>query len=121
GQAALILTYCAAQSPHDQYFFRDPKAMVHGEVRPPLLDLANRDLVESHLHAVWLACTQEPLDPAISELLVLADAGRPLRKELRDRMTTSRVAQEATDRIRRVLALVQDELTEEQAPWFPGP
>ena len=21
GQAALILTYCAAQSPHDQYFF----------------------------------------------------------------------------------------------------
>jgi ATP-dependent helicase YprA (DUF1998 family) len=58
GQAALVLTYCSAQAPHDQYFFRDPKAMVHGEVRPPLLDLANRDLVESHLSAVWLACTE---------------------------------------------------------------
>jgi hypothetical protein len=32
GQAALVLTYASAQSPHDQYFFRDPRAMVHGEV-----------------------------------------------------------------------------------------
>ena len=24
GQPALVITYCAAQSPHDQYFFRDP-------------------------------------------------------------------------------------------------
>jgi hypothetical protein len=120
GQAALVLTYCAAQSPHDQYFFRDPRAMVHGEVRSPLLDLANRDLVESHLHAVWLACTEEPLDPAISELLVLGDRGRPLRKELRGRMIEPRVAREATERILRVLALVEAELTPEQAPWFPG-
>ena len=120
GQAALVLTYCAAQSPHDQYFFRDPRAMVHGEVRSPLLDLANRDLVESHLHAVWLACTEEPLDPAISELLVLGDQGRPLRKELRGRMIEPRVAREATERILRVLALVEAELTPEQAPWFPG-
>jgi ribosomal protein L37E len=120
GQAALVLTYCAAQSPHDQYFFREPKAMVHGEVRPPLLDLANRDLVESHLHAVWLACTEEPLNPAISELLVLGDRDRPLRKELRSRMIEPRVATEATDRILRVLALVEGELTPEQAPWFPG-
>src|SRR5690606_13529310 len=42
GQAALVLTFCSNYSPHDQYFFRDPKAMVHGEVRPPLLDLANQ-------------------------------------------------------------------------------
>jgi hypothetical protein len=27
GQAALVVAYCAAQSPHDQYFFRQPKAM----------------------------------------------------------------------------------------------
>ncbi|MGC3998042.1 MAG: DEAD/DEAH box helicase [Anaeromyxobacter sp.] len=62
GQAALVLTYCAALSPHDQYFFREPKLMVHGEVRPPLLDLANQELVESHLQAIWLACTREPLE-----------------------------------------------------------
>jgi Lhr-like helicase len=41
GQAALVVTYCAAQSPHDQYYFRDPQEMVSGVVRPPSLDLAN--------------------------------------------------------------------------------
>src|SRR4029450_8881296 len=25
GQAALVLTYCSSQSPHDQYFFQKPK------------------------------------------------------------------------------------------------
>jgi hypothetical protein len=49
GQAALVLSYCSAQSPHDQYFFRDQSAMVHGVVRPPAIDLSNQDLVQSHL------------------------------------------------------------------------
>jgi len=120
GQAALVLTYCSAQGPHDQYFFRDPKAMVHGEVRPPLLDLANRDLVESHLAAVWLACTEEPLDSSIAELLVLSDPGRPLKAEVKGPMGTPRVADEATRRIKRVLDLVEDDLTPELAPWYPG-
>src|SRR5206468_4686064 len=46
GQAALVVTYCASRSPHDQFFFRAPREMVYGEVRAPTLDLANRDLVE---------------------------------------------------------------------------
>ena len=71
GSPALVFTYATAGSPHDQYFFRDPKAMVHGEVRAPLLDLANRDLIDSHLQAVWLSCVDQPLDPCIAELLVL--------------------------------------------------
>lgn len=120
GQAALVLTYCSAQGPHDQYFFRDPKGMVHGEVRPPLLDLANRDLVESHLSAVWLACTEEPLDPSIAELLVLAEPSRPLKPEVKAPMSTARAADEAVRRIRRVLDLLEDDLTEELAPWYPG-
>jgi Lhr-like helicase len=120
GQAALVLTYCSSQGPHDQYFFRDPKAMVHGEVRPPLLDLANRDLVESHLSAVWLACTEEPLASSIADLLVLADPQRPLRAEVRDPMNTPRVAEEATRRIQRVLDLLEDDLSPELAPWYSG-
>jgi Lhr-like helicase len=55
GQAALVITYCAAQSPHDQYYFSKRASMVSGIVKPPALELSNRDLVESHLHAVWLA------------------------------------------------------------------
>ena len=118
GQAALVLTYCSAQGPHDQYFFRDPKAMVHGEVRPPLLDLANRDLVDSHLQAVWLACTEHPLDPSISELLVLPDPERPLRPEVREPIEAPRVTKEAVARVKRVLDLLADDLTPELAPWY---
>ena len=40
--------------------------MVSGIVRPPALDLANRDLVEAHLHAVWLAESGKPLEGEIS-------------------------------------------------------
>jgi hypothetical protein len=29
--------------------------MVSGIVHPPAIDLANRDLIEAHMHAVWLA------------------------------------------------------------------
>lgn len=120
GQAALVLTYSSSQSPHDQYFFRDPKAMVHGEVRPPLLDLANRDLVESHLSAVWLACTELPLDPSIAELLVLAETGRPLKPQVKEPMGLPKVADEARVRIERVLDLLEEELSPELAPWYPG-
>jgi superfamily II DNA/RNA helicase len=120
GQAALVLTYCSSQGPHDQYFFREPKAMVHGEVRPPLLDLANRDLVESHLSAVWLACTEVPLDPSIAELLVLADSHRPLKADLLSAMRASGAAEEAKRRIQRVLDLLEEDLEPELAPWYPG-
>lgn len=120
GQAALVLTYSSALSPHDQYFFRNPKAMVHGEVRPPLLDLANRDLVESHLFAVWLSCTELPLDPSIAELLVLTDPARPLRKEVTEPLALPRVAKEATGRIGRVLDMLKEDLTPTFAPWFSG-
>ena len=35
GQPALVFTYCGATSPHDQYFFADPKRMVAGAVTAP--------------------------------------------------------------------------------------
>ena len=41
GQAALIMTYCAAQSPHDQYFFERMQDLVDGVVVPPSIDLRN--------------------------------------------------------------------------------
>jgi hypothetical protein len=120
GQAALVVTYSSSQSPHDQYFFRDPRAMVHGEVKAPLLDLANRDLVDSHLQAVWLSCVDEPLDSSIAELLVLVDPERPLVPVVVEAMQQERVARQARERIRRVLDLVADELTPELAPWYTG-
>lgn len=120
GQPALVLTYCSAQGPHDQYFFRQPEAMVHGEVRPPTLDLANRDLVDSHLHAVWLACTGRPLDPSISRLLALDAPDRPLLQDVRAPLDSAQVAAEAVRRMKRVLGMLSDQLTAGHAPWYPG-
>lgn len=120
GQAALVLTYASAQGPHDQYFFRQPAAMVHGEVRAPTLDLANRDLIDSHLQAIWLACTETPLDPSIANLLELGAAGRPLRADVRAPMTSPRVAPEAVARMGRVLDQVAADLTDQAAPWYTG-
>ena len=41
GQPALVFTYCAGRSPHDQYFYREPARMVAGTVTPPRIDLRN--------------------------------------------------------------------------------
>ena len=120
GHAALVITYASSQSPHDQYFFRDPKEMVYGEVRAPILELANRDLIDSHLQAVWLSCVDQPLDPCIAELLVLNDADRPIESDIKAALNHRRVADSASERIRRVLDLVVGDLTPELAPWYTG-
>lgn len=71
GTPALVFSYCATGSPHDQYFFRRPTLMVSGQVRPPTLELANEDLVRSHVHAVWLAETRLDLRWSLADLLEL--------------------------------------------------
>ena len=120
GQAALVITYASSQSPHDQYFFQQPKSMVHGEVRAPILELANRELIDSHLQAAWLSCVDQPLDPCIAELLILNDGNRPIEPDIQAAIANKKVAARAGERIRRVLDLVADELTPELAPWYTG-
>src|SRR4029434_4716263 len=71
GQPALVFTYCATGSPHDQYFFKRPERMVAGAVTPPRLDLVNEDLVRAHVHAIWLAETGQDLHPSVDELFDL--------------------------------------------------
>jgi Lhr-like helicase len=121
GMPALVLTYCAARSPHDQYFFADPPGMVHGEVRAPTLDLGNEELVRSHLQAVWLACTNTPISAAISEVVEPnEEKDLPLYSTVSDSLAQPEIAPLATERIKKVLALLETELNPEDAPWFRG-
>lgn len=120
GQAALVLTYCSAQGPHDQYFFRNPAAMVHGVVNPPLLDLANRALIESHLQAVWLASTGADLASSIADVVATELPEKPVRQDLADRLTQPAAAAEAVRRAGNVLGMVGEHLTRDRAPWFDG-
>jgi Lhr-like helicase len=69
GQAGLILTYCAAGSSHDQYFFRNRAEMVAGAVRAPRLELANEALIRAHIQAEWLAQVGLPLRQSIEEVV----------------------------------------------------
>lgn len=84
GDPALVLTYCAARSAHDQYFFRHRTAMVAGAVRSPRCDLGNEDLVRAHVHAVWLAHTGLSLGNSIAEVIEIAMLPElPLKEEVR--------------------------------------
>jgi len=69
GQPALVTTYCATGNSHDQYYFRQPWRMVAGAVAPPRLDLANEDLVLSHLQGIWIAEAGLRLGRSVPEVL----------------------------------------------------
>jgi len=119
GQPALVITYCASQSPHDQYFFHDPVRMVHGQVNPPTLDLANRELIQSHLQAVWLAETHQKLDNSIRGMVEMNEAVKlPILESLQETLDAPKAKRTAHERGARVLLMLADELTAEQAPWY---
>ena len=116
GQQALVITYCAALSPHDQWFFHNAEQMVHGVVRAPTLDLSNRDLIDSHLQAVWLASTQVPLDDSIAPMLDLDQPGKPLKQPLHEALRAQAVQQRALASADRVINQLEGEL--EGSAWF---
>lgn len=119
GQPALVITYCASQSPHDQYYFRDPVRMVHGQVNAPTLDLANRELVQSHLQAIWLAETGKKLGNSIRDLLDMEKPqDLPLTTDLADELSKPAAQRKAHERGLAVLGMLKEELTPERAPWF---
>lgn len=71
GKPALVLTFSSYGNAHDQYFFRQKSRMISGAVAPPRMDLGNKDLVEAHLHSVWLAFIGMDLKRSLVDLLDL--------------------------------------------------
>ncbi|WP_020519492.1 DEAD/DEAH box helicase [Catelliglobosispora koreensis] len=82
GEPALVVTYCASGNSHDTYYFQRSELMVAGQVQPPRLDLANEDLIKSHIQAVWLAETTADLKSSMSDVLNLEAEGFPLKADL---------------------------------------
>lgn len=119
GQPALVLTYCAALSPHDQYFFADPVRMVHGHVSPPTLDLANEELISSHLHAVWLNETRKALPKTVNDMLDMSKPDdMPLLDEFAAQMDTDKVRKQAAQRGLNLISLLGKELEAAQGIWL---
>lgn len=117
GQPALVFTYCTTGSSHDQYFFRRPERMVAGAVSPPRLDLANEDLVRSHVHAVWLSETGLSLGKSLLDVLdVTGDAPTlALHDRVLDAIEARGPKERARRRVQDILAAVRDDLVE--ADW----
>ncbi|MYD41519.1 MAG: DEAD/DEAH box helicase [Acidimicrobiia bacterium] len=119
GQPALVVTYCAARSPHDQYFFADPSRMVAGAVAPPNIDLGNEDLIRSHLQSVWLGETGVTLGPSVPEVLDLeSEDGLQLLGDIVHQVDRHPVVKETIRRGERILATLQPDLTPQAAPWY---
>ena len=118
GQPALVFTYCSSGSPHDQYFFRRPERMVNGAVAPPRLDLANEDLVRSHMHAIWLAETGVNLGTTLKDILDLSSEKPSLEllDSVRADLESASARRRARTRAKNVLEMIGAELTE--ASWY---
>ena len=117
GQPALVVTYCSSQSPHDQWFFHHKNQMVHGVVKPPTLDLTNRELVESHLHSIWISALRIELDTSVAELLVRDNDQYPLIPELAERIRDPRVEKEALAETILMIGALKP-FIEADAPWL---
>ncbi|MFF3755039.1 DEAD/DEAH box helicase [Streptomyces sp. NPDC002018] len=114
GQPALVTTYCATGNSHDQYYFTRSDQMVAGTVAAPRLDLANEDLLASHVHAIWLAETRLELGRTMTKILD-TDGKTPsleLLPEVREQIGGPAAQQRALVRARTVLAGCVDALRE---------
>ncbi len=60
GQGALVFTYCSGFSAHDRHYFNEQVDMVAGVVHAPRIDLANSELLKSHLHALAISTVGLP-------------------------------------------------------------
>ena len=118
GQPALVFTYCSFGSPHDQYFFKHPELMVSGQVQTPRLDVANEDLIRSHIHAVWLREADLDLGNTPGDLIVLG--GDPpsleLLPDVKDKVRSKQAAQQARVRAKDLLDALSPYLA--SAPWY---
>ena len=120
GQQAIVVTYCSSGNAHDSYYFARSNLMVAGQVQPPRLDLANADLVRSHVQAVWLAealaATEEGLGRSLAQVLDLTAPGLPVRPELAEVLADPDAARRATATAIRLLEAMSEELSE--ATWW---
>jgi len=122
GQPAIVMTYCATGNAHDTYYFDRSDLMVAGQVVPPRLDLANEDLVRSHVQAIWLsevlAVSAKGLGSSMKDVLVLDDVEHryPVAPSLRSKLEDGGAASRATRSASNVLEPLRDVL--QTASWW---
>ncbi|MCB9495960.1 MAG: DEAD/DEAH box helicase [Fibrobacteria bacterium] len=118
GQPALVLTYCAAQSPHDQWFFRNQREMVHGVVKAPTLDLCNAELVQSHIQAIWVGAQELDLGSSVKGLLDMDQPTKPLQPNLLETLGRQEVKDRAKIQAKAILDGLEAEFVSQGVSWY---
>ncbi|GAA4372886.1 DEAD/DEAH box helicase [Nocardioides caricicola] len=118
GSPALVVTYCATGSGHDQFYFRRSDLMVSGQVAPPRLDLSNEDLIRAHVHAIWLAETGQDLHGAMQDIVDLDDDTLPLLPSIAAALADAGAKKRAVAAAQAVLSGTSEVTS--AAWWKPG-
>ena len=116
GRPALVLAFASQGNAHDSYFFRRAGQMIAGAVAPARMDLANRELVEAHLHSVWLAQSGIALHDSVTELLDLESPGYPLEADCAAQIQLSAARQREVVEALRAIGGGTEAL--QSAPWY---
>ena len=84
GQAALVFTYCSSYSPHDRHYFAHRDQLVSGTVEAPRLDITNRELIRSHLHAAFMTRVGLPgVRQSVLDLIDVESPVLPIKDEIK--------------------------------------
>jgi superfamily II DNA/RNA helicase len=110
GKPALIATFAGQGNAHDQYFFRNRTRMISGVVEPSKMDLRNKELVEAHIHSVWLATVGLGLSRSMNDILDLNANGYPLKAEIQADLDSRK------DKIEKETLAAAKELIEKEPP-----
>jgi len=117
GRPALVVAFCSYGNAHDHHFFRSRERMIAGAVAPPRIDLANQELVEAHLHSVWLALLGLKLGRQMVDVLDLEDGAFPILPEVQAQLEFSAArSEDILEAFREVAELGGVEVA--RAGWF---
>ena len=126
GQGALVFTYCSGFSAHDRHFFQHQAELVAGAVQAPRIDLCNRELLVTHLHALAISAIGLPgleagggEGPSLMRLITDGDPAMPLSPGVVEGL---RIGPTTFDSLkvtfRRVIADFADELKRTSHAWY---
>ena len=127
GQGALVFTYCSGFSAHDRHYFQHQAELVAGAVQAPRIDLCNRELLVTHLHALAISAIGLPgLEagmiggrPSLMTFVVDGDPAMPLSPGVIEGLRIGPTAFDALKTtFRHVIADFASDLTGASNAWY---
>ena len=126
GQGALVFTYCSGFSAHDRHYFQHQAELVAGSIQAPRIDLYNRELLVTHLHALAITDIGLPgLDaggserPSLMKFIADGDPAFPLSPDVVEGLKIGPTTFDSIkSTFRRVIADFAGELKGPSNAWY---